>query len=921
MAEHDNLIVSFSEGRGNLGKAKPRTEGWAKFCDRHSKPTRTKELRKAFDKMSKEEQDELKSIDGWEIGAQLKDGVRRRQNIRPRDYALPEFLTLIEMGLLPISEFEFFVHSTRRHTSEKPRIRLFMPLASKVAADDYPAISRIFAFRAEGVQPMTQDDPVSFRPAQLMFKPTASANGEFWSFRNEGAVFDPKTDAADWFRAQGGDPEDYSNLPKCESEDELRKSADKAEDPTSKKGPVGDWCRAYDVFAAIDKFLPDCYAPTGEASNKPRYTYLKGTSTSGAVVEDDGLFLYSHHGSDPCADMLVNSFDLVRIHKFGDLDEDKDLKDVMPTKWPSYKAMIEFAAADDGFRKSRIESRYGALMASFEDISDPDEPEDEETAESDDTLDDDVESVMGDFSARGSGSPGDGPETPKTDKAAKPKTKRPKKEKPAKDWVTEELSLDEKGAIQSSAPNAAIIIHNDPRLWGRIAFNGFTRQIVCLKSIKPNIPICPPFVCHDTTNGERWQDFNDIILRLMLEAPNAEGQGYGLRISDRDLNAAVVSAARRNEFHPIREYLETLEWDGESRVDSLFADYLGVEDNPYHREAARWTLLASVARIFEPGHKFDYAPIIQGPTGIRKSSFIKALYSPAWFGELHCKLDDQQQVAETIGDMWDGELPELTGFHKSDFNAAKAFMRRQHDDVRMAYDRRVTEFPRQAVFWGTTNDSKYLKDPTGNRSYWPVICGEDLTAIDTNRLARERDQIWAEAVALYRVMRENQPAGDLPLTLTDPIAQQIALSLQEGARTMDMHELWALEINDWLETPIHRSQFLAELTGDRSYRAFAEDDDDPMVVRCVYSLKQAVEFVLKKDRGVADTQTSSNIQKAMELVSGWHAPRKDGIKGIVQTKVNGHPYRVWLRDVATRDEINAGYRVLPAADDDWRTLI
>jgi predicted P-loop ATPase len=115
----------------------------------------------------------------------------------------------------------------------------------------------------------------------------------------------------------------------------------------------------------------------------------------------------------------------------------------------------------------------------------------------------------------------------------------------------------------------------------------------------------------------------------VLESPNGEGKvGYGMKITDRDLNAAVVSAAHRNKFHPVLDYLTACRaaWTGARGVESLLHRYLGVEDTPYHREIIKWKMVASVARIFEPGHKFDYAIILQGATGIRKSSFIRSLY-------------------------------------------------------------------------------------------------------------------------------------------------------------------------------------------------------------------------------------------------------------------------------------------------------
>lgn len=582
MSANDNFLVHFSEGRGvNLGKAKNRVGAWSEFVTMLSNPTKTGEKRRVFDKMTKEQQDELKAIDGWIMAAQVAEGRRNRNNIKPRDllsldydYATPAFLDQISAGVTPLSEFEFFVHSSRRHTDEKPRIRLFAPFTRPVTADEYVAISRIIAAHMEPA-PMKMVDKVSFRPAQMMFKPTISSDGDWFAYRNTGAIIDPD-DFLDRFKEEKGDWSDYSLLPLCADEDDLRKHAEKAEDPTTKKGPVGDFCRAYDVPSAIEKFIPDCYAPVDDHSTKPRYTYLKGTSTSGAVVEDGGLFIYSHHGSDPCADRLVNAFDMVRIHLFGELDEDAE-KDTAPTKVPSYKRMVEFISDDAEYRRSQAESRYD-ISAMFDDVADDEEYDDEPEGAAEVDLsgyDDepDEPDLLGFDDIPASGSPG----------SVAPK--KPKRPRPPEGWFPDQLTLDQNGRIESSAPNAAVIVHNDARLWGSICFNDFSKQIVSRRTIKSRLDICPSFLCRDKINGDRWQDVNDITIRLILESPNGEGKvGYGMKITDRDLNAAVVSAAHRNKFHPVAEYLTDCHggWDGRERIETLLIRYLGVADTPYH---------------------------------------------------------------------------------------------------------------------------------------------------------------------------------------------------------------------------------------------------------------------------------------------------------------------------------------------------
>lgn len=935
--EHDNLIIRYSEGRQgkdgkhNRGKVTNKACGWGQFRKIFEKPTRTAETVKQFDKLSQDEQHELKAIDGYIMGARMKDGVRRRANVQPRDMVSFDydhmdeaFVSRMKLGALWCSDKEFFVHTTRRHRKGSPRIRMFVPLARPVSADEYGPISRILAYLIEDQEnPMPLVDYVSFRPAQLMYKPTASKDGEYWTYHNTGDLVDPD-DLRAWFQETVGDPDDYAVLPRTIQEGDLRKAADKAEDPTTKRGPVGDWCRAYDVIEVIDKFLSDKYARADDHSNKPRYSYLLGTSSSGAVVEDDGLFLYSHHGSDPCAEMLVNAFDLVRIHMFGDLDENEP-KETPANKMPSYKAMVEFAREDEGFRQSQLASRYD-IAAMFEDVVDEDgdssvyTEDDDSSSEEDaagsiaDKFDDLDEDAAMDAAVRrllgsGAGSPADNPKKPKRKKAP-----------PSDEWFPL-LTQDKEGGIASTMPNAAIIVHNDPRMFGAIAFNEFSKQIVSRRSILSKLDFVVPMVVGDTENGDPWQDFNDVTIRSLLEAPNGEGKrGYGMKVSDRDLTAAISLASRRNAFHPIRDMLndaaDTYGPDVEL-LETVFIRYLGVEDNAYHRETAKLVLVASVARIFEPGHKFDFAPILQGATGIRKSSFIKVLYGSHYFGEIDCNLADTQAVAELIAGVWGGELSELAGFHKADHNSAKSFMRRTKDKVRMAYDRRVSVFDRQMIVWGSTNDKKYLKDPTGNRSYWPILV--EATEIDTDSLAENRLRIWGAAVHLYREMREEKPkaAGDLPLYLRDKRSQQEALRLQEEARTEELHEIWAEKIGDWLDEPITLREFYNELNLSPDEK-FEDDNeispDDVLVLRCAFHRDQAVALALKKDRGIGDYQTAQNIGRAIPEVKGW-SQMKANYKGKAKIRIRGVQKPWYFREDATPTERRNGYRVVAATTD------
>lgn len=929
MGANDKHIIRYSRGTGrNFGKAKNKATSLSEFRKLFSKPTRTKERFKTYLGLSPDEQVELKSVDGWFYRTQIEGKSRNAKSGKPTDiftldidYALPDLPDRMEMGLV-VPGFEWFVHSSRRHTEEKPRLRVIGVFSRPVLNDEYGPLARIIARMFD--PDMVQVDKVSFRKAQMMFMPTTSADGAWFFHHNEGALFDPD-EILEEFERTDGDWRVITNLPHVEGE-EVREHADKAEDPTEKKGPVGDFCRAYDVIEAIDHFeLP--YEPVDDASEKPRYTYTGGTTSSGAVVEDGGLFLYSHHGSDPCADMLVNAFDLVRIHKFGDKDEDVS-RDTPIKEWPSYKAMVEFIQDDPGYKRQQAKSKYDQ-QAMFDDVMDDywaEHPEDEPG-------DDDEEDLVGDPSAAADDDDddlvGDPAKARKTNSgaASAASARRRKTRKPPEDWFPDALELDKAGNIVQNLPNAQVIVYNDPQLFDAIAYDDFMKRVVLRRDILSRMETVPPALTRDKIRGDIWQDFHDYTVRSILAAPNGKGKrGYGMdKLAERDLAVAIHMTAMRNLFHPIKDYLnwchDDLGWDGVKRVERFFIDYLGVPDTAYAREAAWCVLVASVVRIFEPGHKFDYAPVIQGPQGIRKSSLIEALYGAEYFGELTCNLRDTQKIAETIGGIWGMEFPELAAFYKSDHNDAKQFLSAKEDRVRMAYDRRVSVFPRQATFWGTTNDKKYLKDPTGNRRWWPMICC--VEEIDTDRLMAERDLIWAEAVAIYRALRESQPRGTLPLFLQSAEARDEAMALQTEARTRLLFEDWAELISEWASKPVTLQQLRNEYgIGERMPYPDEPDPEKIMVVRVAFRVQDAAHFGLGIDRTIMNDQMTQNLDRAVSSLDEWANEAK--VNGADRASRLGARGRWKVRKDASAEELALGYRIVTheeADGDDWSDLV
>jgi predicted P-loop ATPase len=202
---------------------------------------------------------------------------------------------------------------------------------------------------------------------------------------------------------------------------------------------------------------------------------------------------------------------------------------------------------------------------------------------------------------------------------------------------------------------------------------------------------------------------------------------------------AAQTVAKDRSFHPVRNYLESVRWDGVERLDRWLSTYLGAEDTEYTRAVgARW-MTSAVARIYRPGEKADCCLILEGPQGSKKSTALKTLAGPYFTDEL-ADLGSKDSALQTRG-VWIIELSELDTLSRSEVSRIKAFMSRTIDRFRPPYGKRLVESPRQCIFAGTVNHSTYLRDDTGARRFWPVVCG----SIDIDCLSRDRDQLWAEA--------------------------------------------------------------------------------------------------------------------------------------------------------------------------------
>ena len=335
------------------------------LCQRLSSTVRTTETAQEYARLPKGRRDEIKDIGGF-VGGHLSQGRRRKGMVLARscltldlDWATPS--TWEEhIQVLP---YQLVAHSTHRHTPEAPRLRLIVPLTRDVSEAEYPAVARMFASHIG----MDVFDDTTFEANRLMYWPSTPANGEYFYQHQDGDLLDP-----DVLLVKYDDPADASTWPTSTRQSQAHEKARcQAQDPRQKKGVVGAFCRTYPLSEAIQTFLADVYGPTDQ---EDRFDYLPASSSAGVVVYDD-LFAYSHHATDPACGVLANAFDLVRIHKYADLDADLPA-DTPVTGLGSYKAMCELAISDERVRQTLASERLAEAEADFTTTPESDESAD-----------------------------------------------------------------------------------------------------------------------------------------------------------------------------------------------------------------------------------------------------------------------------------------------------------------------------------------------------------------------------------------------------------------------------------------------------------------------------------------------------------------------------------------------------------------
>lgn len=298
------------------------------------------------------------------------------------------------------------------------------------------------------------------------------------------------------------------------------------------------------------------------------------------------------------------------------------------------------------------------------------------------------------------------------------------------EWKAE-LEYTKSGKLLCNIANIILILENDPALAGHIVHDLFTG----MDSAKDGLPW--------NKNANQWTDTDDANLRVWLE------KHYDITGKEK-IADALTAVLTHHSYHPIRDYLNGLTWDGVPRLDRIIIDYMGAEDSELNRAMSRKHFVAAVARVFNPGCKYDYCLIMSGAEGIGKSTLLRVM-GGRWFNDSITTLEGKEGM-EQLRRAWVVELGELSSIKRSDVEQVKAHLSKQVDIYRAAYARRVLEHPRQCVFCGTTNEALFLKGDTGNRRFWviPVVAELRKYRDWSEAIRRDRDQLWAEAVHYYK---------------------------------------------------------------------------------------------------------------------------------------------------------------------------
>ena len=435
----------------------------------------------------------------------------------------------------------------------------------------------------------------------------------------------------------------------------------------------------------------------------------------------------------------------------------------------------------------------------------------------------------------------------------------------AEDW-TSLLQLTPKGKVMATPENLTLIAENDPSLQ-TITYDLFHERYVAAEG--------SPF------RPRKTRYLNDASLADISRHIESR---YGIRISVASMEERMLTIIQRlRAFHPVTEFINAETWDGTPRIDTLLIDYLGAEDTPLNRAMTRKWLVAAVARIYEPGRKFDHVLTLAGPQGTGKSTLLATL-AGEWFSDTFSFSMDYRQQREAVRAKWIVEAAELSGLRKVEVEAAKAFISSSEDSYRAAYARTVETHPRQCVLAATTNEEYFLRSLTGDRRWWVVdVTGSGRVEKWLPVLKANLHQIWAEAYCIYR-------DGE-PLYLSADLEAE-AWKIQQEHNVIEGSGILG-ELEEWINTPL---PFNWDSMSREARHYFFINGINPTIpcnkIREMVCIAEVRNECPSKD---IRNNTAQQIGKYLDLLPGWERVRGENRKHQSRKlKVYGSQ-RVWRR--------------------------
>ena len=550
------------------------------------------------------------------------------------DHPDPEFVDRLEL-LLP---YAAVIHTTYSSTPTEPRYRVIMPADRNMTPEEYHAAASVFMDQM-GIKSF---DPGSVQPERYMFRPAAPRPDWFHHWVIEGPEFSVDDAVSQW------SPE-LAQLP-------VPKLSTSKRSPYDLAGAVGAFNRAYTIDEAIQQYdLPY------ESEGADRWHLVGASSGAGVSLVSDGL-VFSHHVSDPAGGQTCSAFDLVRLHRFGDKD-DEDALALPVNRRPSHAAMLNLAAED---------ARVVADLVGV-----------------------DFSEAMGEEAEKGG-------------------------------WRVGLRINARTGDFVDSITNWDLVREHLPVFKG-LRYNEMTLAV----ETEDDLPWRPV-----TRGGPVFGVTDRAALCHYLE------REFGIRPARAFVDELVNTTAQQRYVNPVRDYLLSLTWDGVSRIETCLP---GVRPTTFTRMVARKSLVAAVARMMDPGCKWDHTLVLYGPEGLGKSWWIDRM-ACGWSATLG-RIGDKDTLL-TMQRSWIMVSDEGYSLRKADADVQKEFLTRTEDIFRAPYERESVVHPRHCVIWGTTNDEVFLRRQEGNRRFL-IVRSEDK--VDFDLMTQEYvDQLWAEAFVLYR---------------------------------------------------------------------------------------------------------------------------------------------------------------------------